>query len=133
MPERKLVLVVDDHVDERVITRIFLEHFGYDVSTAGSGEEAVATARRQKPDLIMMDLMMPRLDGVDVMDRLRADPDTAAIPIIAYTAYRDVYGDRLAQAGPCATLEKPADSATLRAAVVEQIGDPHVGREKGRA
>ncbi len=127
------MLVVDDHVDERAITRIFLEYFGYDVSTAGSGEEAVAAAQRQQPDLIMLDLMMPRLDGVDVMNQLRADPDTAAIPVIAYTAYSDVFGDRLAQAGPCATLEKPADSASLLAAVVEQIGDPHVGREEGRA
>ncbi len=126
------MLVVDDHVDERAITRIFLEHFGYGVSTAGSGEEAVAAAQRQQPDLIMLDLMMPRLDGVDVMDRLRADSRTADIPVIAYTAYRDVYSDRLARTGPCATLEKPADSATLLAAVVEQIGDPHVGREKGR-
>lgn len=133
MSYTKLVLVVDDHVDERAITRIFLEHFGYDVSTAGSGEEAVVAAQTEKPDLIMLDLMMPRLDGVDVMARLRADPDTAAIPVIAYTAYRDVYSERLAQAGPCATLEKPADSASLLAAVVEQIGDPHVGWEKGRA
>ncbi len=126
------MLVVDDHVDERQITKILLEHFGYEVSTAGSAEEALSLAQDGQPDLIVMDILMPDMDGLEAIERLAADPETAAIPVLAYTAYRDVYGDRLHSRACCDTLEKPADPEELRAAVQRRIGGPKRGWEEGR-
>ena len=126
------MLVVDDHVDERRITQILLEHFGYDVATASTAEEGLRLACDRHPDLIVMDIMMPDMDGLEAIDRLAADPRTASIPVLAYTAYGDVYADRLQAARCHDTLEKPADPAELRAAVVRQIGEPKRGWEEGR-
>lgn len=129
MARDKLVLVVDDHVDERAITRIVLEHYGYQVRTAGSAGEALRVARERRPDLIVMDIMMPDMDGVEAIERLAEDPRTAQIPVVAYTAYRDVYRDRLERSRFVETLEKPAGPAKLLATVADQIGAP---REPGR-
>lgn len=126
------MLVVDDHVDERIITQILLEHFGYDVSTASTAEEGLRLARAGKPDLIVMDIMMPDMDGLEAIDRLAADPHTASIPVLAYTAYGDVYADRLHSASCRATLEKPAEPDELRSAVERQIGEPQRGWDEGR-
>ncbi|HEX9108022.1 MAG TPA: response regulator [Longimicrobiales bacterium] len=128
MQDPKLVLVVDDHADERAITRIVLEHFGYRVSTASTADEALRYARDRRPDLIVMDIMMPDMDGVEAIEHLAADPRTAQIPVIAYTAYRDVYRDRLDRSRFVETLEKPAGPARLLAVVADQIGSP--GQER---
>ncbi len=128
----KLVLVVDDHVDERAITRIVLEHYGYEVKTAGTAGEALQVARERRPDLIVMDIMMPDMDGVEAVERLAEDPRTAQIPVVAYTAYRDVYRDRLDRSGFVETLEKPAGPAKLLATVADQIGRPRGRAEEGR-
>lgn len=126
------MLVVDDHVDERRITQILLEHFGYDVATASTAREGLRLAHDRRPDLIVMDIMMPDMDGLEAIDRLAADPHTASIPVLAYTAYGDVYADRLQTARCRETLEKPAGPEELRAAVERQIGEPKRGWEEGR-
>lgn len=131
MHDTKLVLVVDDHADERAITRIVLEHFGYRVSTASSADEALRFARDRRPDLIVMDIMMPDMDGVEAIEHLAEDPRTAQIPVIAYTAYRDVYRDRLDRSHFVETLEKPAGPARLLAVVADQIGSPRAELEAG--
>lgn len=131
MAKDKLVLVVDDHADERAITRIVLEHFGYQVRTASSAGEALRFARERPPDLIVMDIMMPDMDGVEAIERLAADPRTSSIPVVAYTAYRDVYRDRLDRSCFVDTLEKPAGPAKLLAAVADQIGAPRGERGRG--
>ncbi len=127
MAKDKLVLVVDDHADERAITRIVLEHFGYQVRT-----EALSLARERPPDLIVMDIMMPDMDGVEAIERLAADPSTSSIPVVAYTAYRDVYRDRLERSRFVETLEKPAGPAKLLATVADQIGTPRGDVGEGR-
>jgi CheY-like chemotaxis protein len=132
LQESRLVLVVEDHVDERVVTRILLEHFGYRVSTAASTEEALRFARDRRPDLIVMDIMMPEVDGVEAVERLASDPRTADIPVLAYTAYRDICRDRLDKSVFAATLEKPAAPQELLSAVVNRIGEPHPGSPQGR-
>jgi len=129
----KRVLVVDDHADERAITCIVLEHFGYQVSTASSANEALRFARECPPDLIVMDIMMPEMDGVEAIEHLAADPRTSKIPVVAYTAYRDVYRDRLDRWHMGETLEKPAGPARLLAAVADRIGAPRDDAEEGRA
>jgi DNA-binding response OmpR family regulator len=78
----KSVLVVDDEPGIRDILRVNLEAEGYQVLEAGDGPEAIALARQARPDLIILDIMMPRMDGLEVLRRLEADPETAGLPVI---------------------------------------------------
>ena len=84
---RPKVLCVDDDHGQRLLLTFFLERQGLDVRAAADGEEGVAIAREWMPDLILMDLMMPGMDGFQATEILRADPHTAHIPILALTAY----------------------------------------------
>ncbi|MFW5867902.1 MAG: response regulator transcription factor [Armatimonadota bacterium] len=82
----KKILVVDD---ERHIVRLVevnLSRAGYDVATAYDGVEALEKVEEEKPDMIVLDVMMPRMDGFEVLKRLQADPDTQDIPVIMLTA-----------------------------------------------
>ncbi len=92
---RKKVLVVDDEEDFADLVREYLKVRGeLEVEIADSGFQAGFTVARFKPDLILMDLMMPDMDGFEVHRTLRDDPDTRHIPVIACTAYRDPEIDR---------------------------------------
>jgi DNA-binding response OmpR family regulator len=83
---RRAVLVVDDERDLVDLISYNLRRNGYDVRAASAGDEALASAERHVPDLILLDLMLPGLDGLEVARRLKANPRTAAIPIIMLTA-----------------------------------------------
>jgi CheY-like chemotaxis protein len=81
------VLCVDDDHGQRLLLSFLLERQGLDVRTANSGQEGVAVAQEWIPDLILMDLMMPGMNGFQAAELLRADPRTANIPILALTAF----------------------------------------------
>jgi two-component system, OmpR family, alkaline phosphatase synthesis response regulator PhoP len=80
------ILVVDDEPDLAELVRHHLQREHYDVRTCGDGLQALAEARRNVPDLVVLDLMLPGLDGLEVCRRLRADPRTAHVPIVMLTA-----------------------------------------------
>lgn len=81
------ILVVDDHADaRRLITRILNAHGDYVVREAGSGAEALADTHRTVPDLVVLDLMMPEMDGFELLERLKAQPHTAHVPVVVVTA-----------------------------------------------
>jgi DNA-binding response OmpR family regulator len=80
------VLVADDEADIRDILALNLEADGVDVQLADNGEDAVALADELLPDLIVLDIMMPRLDGIGALSALRANPRTCAIPVVLLTA-----------------------------------------------
>jgi len=82
----KRVLLVDDHEDSRIIYRTALMHAGFSVAECGDGESAVRSARRESPDLILMDLSLPVLDGWEATRILKGDERTRHIPIVALTA-----------------------------------------------
>ena len=84
--DAKLILVADDDADVRELVVFRLEHAGYEVITAADGEEAVALALERTPDLCVVDVMMPKLDGLEVTERLRAAPELAHTPILLLTA-----------------------------------------------
>jgi len=84
---RLKVLCVDDDHDQRLLLSFLLERQGLDVRAACDGEEGITVALEWLPDLILMDLMMPGMDGFEAAKRLRADKRTAQIPILALTAY----------------------------------------------
>jgi DNA-binding response OmpR family regulator len=80
------VLVVDDEAEIRELCRVNLEFEGFDVVEARNGSEAIEMARRVRPDLVFLDLMMPGVDGWDVLHALKTDDDLASIPVILLTA-----------------------------------------------
>lgn len=111
-----VVLVVDDDSRNRKLVRDVLRRAGLGTLEAADGEEAIALARAHAPDLVLMDLRLPDLDGTEALRRLKADPATAPIPVVALTA---VAGARAAllEAGFAGYVEKPIDVLTLPAEV----------------
>jgi DNA-binding response OmpR family regulator len=89
MRERPLILAVDDIPENLEILRVRLEANGFDVVTAADGEEGLAVARAQSPDLVLLDIMMPKRDGISVLRELKSDPALEAIPVILVTAKAD--------------------------------------------
>jgi len=81
------ILLVEDNSDNRIIYRRVLEHFGYTVIEALDGEEAIRLATERVPDLILMDISIPRIDGWEATKAIRADARTNRIPIVALTAH----------------------------------------------
>ena len=116
--EQKTILVVDDYDEVRMVTRRALESFGYRVVEAASGAEAVRVAQADPPDLILMDLSMPAMDGFATIHQLRRLLGLRDVPIIAVSAHnaREVREDALA-AGCRDFLTKPVHIEKLRAAV----------------
>jgi len=95
MENNKTIMVVDDNPDIITIVKTILEGKGYTVLSASSGLELLNMLKNQKPDLIILDIMMPEMDGLEVLSRLKAVTDTATIPVILLTAkvqYEDVLG-----------------------------------------
>ena len=85
-PQPPLILLVDDFDDALDIYATYMRHFGYRVAVARNGEEAIEQARLERPDLILLDLRMPVLDGTGTLRVLRQDPQFGAVPIVALTA-----------------------------------------------
>ena len=112
------ILVVDDNPTNIKIVQTRLASEGYDIVTAADGEEALAAAHEKAPDLILLDIMMPRLDGIEVCKRLRSDPAFPFTPIILVTAMADTR-DVIAglEAGGDEYLTKPIDHGALVARV----------------
>jgi two-component system, cell cycle response regulator DivK len=83
----KRILVVEDHEDNRQIIRDMLSATDYEIAEAENGEEAIAEVAKHRPDLILMDIQLPILDGYEATRRIKADPALRSIPIIAVTSY----------------------------------------------
>jgi two-component system, cell cycle response regulator DivK len=105
------VLVVEDNLDNYELVRTILEIAGYDSFLAVNGRDGVEAARKQKPDLILMDMALPEMNGWDATKRIRDDPQTAHIPMVALTAHT-LPGERkrAMDAGVDAYLSKPFDA-----------------------
>ena len=116
-----MILLVEDNADNQEIYRIILAHYGYAVLQAWDGEHAVRMARDHGPDLILMDLTMPGMDGLEATRMLKTDPATAAIPIVALTACAQLEDIAAAEAAGCdAYLTKPVEPKRV-ADVVRRI------------
>jgi DNA-binding response OmpR family regulator len=123
MTSRKKILVVDD---ERITTQLvqaFLEPEGFEVILAYDGVEALEVARAEKPDLILLDIVLPRKDGFDVCEELRSDPDFKDVRILMFTAKglsQDV--ERGRQVGADEYIIKPFSGKNLLAIIKKQLG-----------
>jgi len=108
------ILVVDDEIESVKLIGLMLQRRGYEIVAARSGAQALEKAQAEKPDLVILDVMMPDMDGYEVCRRLRSDPATAAIPVIMFTA-KTMVEDKLAgfQAGADDYLTKPVHPEEL--------------------
>lgn len=123
-PRPKTVLVVDDQDDERAIQGAMLAHLGYAVVEASDGRSALRAATEHPPDLVLLDVAMPRMDGLEVCRALRADPRTAEVRVLLFTA--SVVGDleRMAlECGADGVLAKPVDPKRVAEEVAKLIGE----------
>ena len=119
---RKKILIIEDNEQNLyLITFIFKKH-GYEVESASDGQTGIDMALRIKPDLIVLDIQLPVMDGYAVARRLRSYPDLADIPIVAVTSYAMV-GDRekAFESGCTGYIEKPINPETFMAQVEEHF------------
>ncbi len=100
------ILLVDDSKFLRLATERALVRAGYEVVTAGDGEAALEMARKESPDIILLDMLLPKMSGPDVLKALKRDPATAAIAVVAFTGMSQKNAERLQQDGAVAYLEK---------------------------
>ena len=120
------ILVVDDHPDLGTLTARFLQDAGHDAACAADGLAALDYLQTHRPDLVVLDLMMPGFSGFDVLTALRADGRTSALPVVVYTAVDDpVYRDRAMTLGARAYMVKGrADASDLCAAAAHYGVEP---------
>lgn len=123
------ILLVEDNERNRKLARTILEFRGYTVIECDDGAPALELARRHKPALVLMDIQLPTVDGITALGRLRADPETAAIPVVAVTAsVTPGERDRVVAAGFNGYVSKPIDVATFG-----EMVDGHVAGAAAKA
>ena len=117
------ILIVEDNPRNMRLMELLLRGSGYTLLRATDGEEALVMAAREQPDLILMDVQLPRLSGLEAARRLRRIPVFKCIPIIAVTAYA-MKGERekLIAAGFDGYLSKPVNARELREVIAEKLG-----------
>jgi CheY-like chemotaxis protein len=116
------VLIVDDEEDFLEITSALLSSAGFEVECARAAGEAVARAVRRPPDVILLDILLPGCDGLDILETLRGEPETAGVPVLACTALgqRDS-GPMLVEAGFDGMVAKPVDWPALARLLEETV------------
>jgi two-component system cell cycle response regulator DivK len=121
----KRILVVEDQEDNRRIIRDLLASAGFELIEAADGEAGVHLAGSERPDLILMDIQLPVLDGHEATRRIKSNPELAAIPIIVVTSYA-LSGDdvRAMEAGSDAYVAKPFSPRQLLAKIREFLPEP---------
>lgn len=126
MPDRRRVLVVDDEPDVLLLCRVNLEFEGYEVMEAGDGVEAMTRVRERRPDVILLDVMMPRMDGWQALEAIKADPATTSIPVVMLTAkVQDEDQIRGWEAGAADYITKPFSPLSLSQVIADVVrNDP---------
>lgn len=121
------ILVVDDNAVNRKLIAVALKVAGYDVHAAADGEDALTLVTKLHPSLIMMDIQLPGMDGLEVTRRLKADPATRSIAIVAITAYAMVGDEQKARDAGCdGYIAKPIDTRRLPEVVAGYLsGENH--------
>lgn len=121
----KIVLIVEDEEAVRELEKFILEQAGYDVMEARDGLEGLTKAEFRKPDLILLDLMMPDVSGGRMFDEMKRHPATAGIPIVVVTGKPDAHQIFDDQIGPDNVIMKPFEAEALLGRIAEHIGGPN--------
>ena len=119
----KRILLVEDNAINRRLAQFLLKSYGYEVSEVGNAREAFAEIAKHRPDLILMDIQLPGMDGLTATKELKASPSTHDIPVVAVTSYA-MKGDeaKAFEVGCCGYVTKPIDKARLMETVAKAIG-----------
>jgi CheY-like chemotaxis protein len=125
------ILIADDHEDNRELLHLVLRRAGYSVREAKDGSECLELARAEAPDLIVMDLSMPGLDGWGLFEELKIEQSTRGIPCIVLTAHADLDRNRALDKGFAAYVSKPFISEHLLSTVAAALTDDR-SAEKSR-
>ncbi|MBA3241904.1 MAG: response regulator [Acidobacteria bacterium] len=122
LPAHLTILVVEDYEDTSLAMRLALEDQGYRILEAADGVQAVEVAERERPDIILMDLQLPILDGLAATERIRANPEMSEVVIVAVTAHQEAdYRARALAAGCNAFVSKPIDFEWLNDLLVNLV------------
>jgi two-component system cell cycle response regulator DivK len=123
----KRILVTDDNDDNLYLARFLLEKSGYEVIEARNGIECLELAVQEKPDLIIVDIQLPDIDGLEVTRRIRASEAVGDIPIIAFTSYAIPGDERKALAAGCnGYITKPMNVSTFISEIEECLQTPKI-------
>jgi CheY-like chemotaxis protein len=119
---KPVILVVEDNERNRKLVRTILEFRGYEVVELEDGEPALATAKARRPALVLMDIELPKVDGITALGHLRSDPETASIPVAAVTAsVTPGERERVVAAGFNAYISKPIDVTSFAETVDRMV------------
>jgi DNA-binding response OmpR family regulator len=122
---KKKILIVDDSRTALMMTSLLLDKQQFTVLTASSGEEGVAKALAERPDLILLDVIMPEVDGFAVCRRLRQEESVRGVPIIMVTTRGEESNMEAGYSAGCNEyMTKPVDSVALAAKIANYLGDP---------
>ena len=125
----RAILIIDDDPYNRKLTRDVLSHAGHAILEAENAEDGLALAQAEQPLLVLMDVQLPGMSGVEALSRLRADPATADIPVVAVTAFAMREDrDRFMAAGFDAYLDKPLDVRGLSRQLTAVVDAAEAGR-----
>ncbi len=127
------VLIADDNQQNRELLEAYLDGEGYEIVMATDGEETVRLVAEQPPDIVLLDIMMPRLSGYEVCERLKQDPETRKIPVLMVTAL-DEMGDieKAIEKGCDDFLKKPVNGLELQTRVRSLLRVRHLQNERDR-
>jgi two-component system cell cycle response regulator DivK len=118
----KCILVVEDQEDNRRILRDLLGNAGFELIEAQSGEDALSAVMKQRPDLILMDIQLPQMDGYEATGRIKSNPEMKKVPVIVVTSYALAGDEAKARAAGCtAYVSKPFSPRALLAKVREYL------------
>lgn len=119
--KQECILIVDDSTDNLYLMQFILETQGYKVGLANSGEQALEQVKIDHPDLILLDVMMPQMNGYEVVERLRKDKDLQSIPVFLVTADKYISNNKAIAAGANGLIYKPIDIEQLLSTVAQTL------------
>ena len=114
-PAARTVVLVDDAADVRMLLQLLLELEGFAVTATADDPAGLAAVREERPDVVLLDVQLPGMDGAEVLRRLRADPPTAHLPVVLLTGSPEQDTDALLGLGATGVLRKPFDPDTVGA------------------
>jgi DNA-binding response OmpR family regulator len=119
------ILVVEDNPDSRNLLHFLLTTKGFNASTAVDGAEGFYMAKVEKPDLVITDLMMPNVDGIELIKQIRAEPEIATVPVLVYTAYSTESVEPAIEAGANKSFYKPVNLDEMLDYINEILAQPN--------